>query len=525
MRSEIENMAQGKQTPRQKMINLMYLVFIAMMALNMSKEVLSAFGMMNEGLTESNEAATQRNAAFMTDLTQKVTEQPEKYKELKQKADQIAQKSDELNTYIANLKAGATKDIEDPTNYESMDRSDYFDELFYEGGVPSETAKEFTNKINEYRNTVVSLIGDEYPEIAEAVKSKFTTGDEKGKVEASDKTKRDWINYHYVGFPLIASLTKMTQMQSDIKTTQSEILSAMLGQRLVQEASLSNYEAIVIPEKTAFFSGEPFKGKVILGRFDETTTFEKVVVNGQEVETFSEGTVLLEFPAGNVGQQEIKGNIFYEEGGEIDTIPITSSYSVIPRPNEAVISADKMNVVYRGVDNPMTISVPGATNVSASAPGLRQVSGNNYSLNPTSIKAREVNINVTASLPGGDSFSSSKTFRIKEIPRPSGTVRGQMMEGAPLSMNKQGLSISTVSATIPNFDFDLGLRISGFKMKVEGERTITVNGQKLNDAAKRMVQSAKRGSTVTIFDIQASISGNTAYRLPSPSPVIIELKD
>lgn len=518
-------MAQGKQTPRQKMINLMYLVFIAMMALNMSKEVLTAFGMINEDFTESNEATTQRNTMFMADLGQKATEQPKKYVPLKQDAEKIDQMSDELYTYIENLKSGSLKDIEDPTNYESMDRADYFNHLFYESGVMTETGQEFVNKINTYRTNLVGLIGEKYPKIAASVEEKFSTGGEDGKVVANDKTKREWLNYHYVGFPLIASLTKMTQLQANIKSTQSEILSAMLGKRLVAEASLSNYKAIVIPEKTAFFSGEPFKGKVILGRFDETTTFEKVIVNGQEVKNFSKGQVVLEFPAGNVGQQEIKGNILYKEGGEIDSIAIESAYTVIPRPNEAVISADKMNVVYRGVNNPMTISVPGATNVSASAPGLRQTSGNSYTLNPTNIKAREVSINVTAKLPGGDSFSSSKKFRIKEIPRPSGTVRGQMMEGAPLSMNKQGLSISTVSAKIPNFDFDLGLRISGFKLKVEGERTITVSGQKLNAAAQRMVQSAKRGSTVTIFDIQAKISGNSSYRLPSPSPVIIELKN
>lgn len=103
-------MAGGKLSPRQKMINLMYLVFIAMMALNMSKEVLSAFGLMNEKLTSANTIATERNTAFMAGLAEKVTEQPEKYTPLKEKADQISSLSNDFNSYIEQLKAEIYKE-------------------------------------------------------------------------------------------------------------------------------------------------------------------------------------------------------------------------------------------------------------------------------------------------------------------------------------------------------------------------------------------------------------------------------
>lgn len=522
-------MASGKQTPRQKMINLMYLVFIAMLALNMSKEVLGAFGMMKEKLTVSNTATTERNTAFMAGLAQKATEQPEKYTPLQKKAAEINVLSDELTKYIQGLKDGATQKIEDKSDYESMDRADYFDELFYKGGVIQPTGKEFVKKINDYRTQVLAILGDDFQKVAAGVKNEFQTGDEKGNVKTRENVKKEWLNYHYVGYPLIASLTKLTQMQADVKSTQSEVLSAMLQGQLSSEVSLTNYQAIVIPEKTAFFSGEPFKGKVVLGRFDNTMSFENVIINGNKIsaENVVGGQVVLDFPAGNVGQQEIVGELQYMENDSLKSIPVTSSYTVIPKPNAAVISADKMNVVYRGVQNPMTISVPGATSVSANAAGLRQASGGagKYTMDVTNVKAREVNIKVSAKLPGGVDFSDSKTFRIKEIPRPSGTVRGQMMEAGPIEMQRAGLAKSTVSAAIPGFDFDLKLAISGFSIRVEGERTIVVNGQQLNQAAKSVLQGAKRGASVQIFDIKAKIAGNSSYRLPPVSPIFIELKD
>jgi len=114
-------MAGGKQSARQKMINLMYLIFIAMLALNMSKEVLSAFGLMNEKLTASNISADARNTAFMEGLDEKVSEQPDKYKPLQAKAKKVEVLATDLNGYISKLKSDMTAKLEDPKQYEVMD--------------------------------------------------------------------------------------------------------------------------------------------------------------------------------------------------------------------------------------------------------------------------------------------------------------------------------------------------------------------------------------------------------------------
>ncbi|WP_378186469.1 gliding motility protein GldM [Aquimarina sp. W85] len=512
-------MAGGKLSPRQKMVNLMYLVFISMLALNMSKEVLAAFGLMNEKLVESNETTTARNNAFMAGLVEKVSEQPAKYTPLKEKADDVSKFSNELNTYIANIKNTITKDLSDKKDYVTMDKSNTLDEIFFKGGVVTAAGKEFIKKIDDYRKGVTGVISEKYPNIAADVEKTFATQ----PVTNRDGQKIDWLKYNYEGYPLVASITKFTQLQSDVKTAESKVLSAMLSGQLESEVSLSNFEAIVVPDKTAFFSGEPFKGRIILGKKDKTLKAHKVIVNGKELdsESMQEGQTMLDFPAGNVGEQDIKGEFQFKEGDSIVTIPIESSYAVIPKPNSAVISADKMNVVYRGVNNPMTISIPGVPSVNAQAPGLKKAGGaGKYMMNVTAVRAREVSIKVSGKLPNGATVSDSKKFRIKDIPRPVGTVRG---EDGSIKMAKNALEIASIGAILPDFDFDIKLKVKGFKFKVEGQPTVSISGGRLNSKAKAVLRKAKRGSTVQIIDINASLATNGSYKLKKISPVIVEL--
>lgn len=513
-------MAAGKLSPRQKMINMMYLIFIAMLALNMSKEVLSAFGLLNDKIATANVAADQRNQAFLGGLEEKAGEQPAKYRPILEKANQVNALAQDLDSYIAQVKTEMMAKVEDPTDYEKQDRPDFLDQKWFSGDKLSKDGQEFVDKVNAFREGVVAIIGDSYPQIAADVEEKFSTAPEKNR----KGTEVKWLNYNFEGFPMIASRTKLTQMQADIKTTQNEVLQAMLAGEQVKQLSMSNYQAIVVPDKTAFFNGENFKGKVVLGRFDNTLKFDKVMVNGKEVTETQGGQVVLDFPAGNVGEQELKGELQFKEGDSIISIPIQSTYAVIPKPNAAVISADKMNVVYRGVENPMTISIPGVGSATANAPGLKPAGGpGKYTMNVTGVQGREVKINVSGKLPGGETVSDSKTFRIKDIPRPTGTVRGEDGGGGPVRMQRQGLEISTIGAALTDFDFDLSLSVTGFSFRVPGQPTIKVSGNKLSSEAKNALKRAGRGETVQIFDINANLSGNSGYKLKKISPVFVEL--
>ena len=515
-------MASGNLSPRQKMINLMYLIFIAMLALNMSKEVLSAFGLMNEKLTESNEAATKRNADFMQGLAEKVDEQPAKYQPLKAQADQINTLANDFNSYLTTLKGKMTEKLDDPTDYEIMDKGDFLDNYFFKGDKLKPEGQEFLDNIAKFRDGVATILGTnpDMASIAKDVTDKFSTEPVKVKGEVNSKP---WLDYHYRGFPLVASLTKMTQLQADVKTTESEVLSSMLAGKLKVEASLTNFDAIVVPDKTAFFSGENFKGRIILGKNDKTLRADKVIINGKELEAsaMQAGQTLLDFPAGAVGERKITGEFQFKEGDSIISIPVESAYAVVPKPNSATISADKMNVVYRGVTNPMTISFAGIPDnqVSATGTGLSKGSGvGKYNMNPGS--GREVTINVSGTLPDGTKVSDRATFRIKDIPKPTGTVSGQ--DGI-VRLPRNNVEIATIGAKLDDFDFDLPIQVTSFKFKVPGQPTVSVQGTKLNSQAKNALRKAKRGDQVVMFDIKAQIRGNSSYRLKGVSNVIVEI--
>ncbi|GAA4279686.1 gliding motility protein GldM [Gaetbulibacter aestuarii] len=496
-----------------------------MLALNMSKEVLSAFGLMNEKLSESNQAATARNDAFMASLETKASDQPEKYVPLKSKADSIHDLATNFNTYLQELKGKMTSTVDDPTDYEIMDKGDYLDEHFFKGDKLKPEGEEFLKQMKTFREGVTEILKDDpgMQNIVKDVQEKFSTEKETNR----DGIKIDWLDYNYKGFPLVASLTKMTQLQADVKTTESEVLSSMLQGTLSQQVSMTNYTTLMETSKSAYFNGEQFDGQIVLGRTDNTTVPKRVELklDGRELKEdqyeIKDGKVQLKVGTGGVGEHTIEGKLVFGEEGEEVEVPVKQSFATVAKPNAATISADKMNVVYRGVKNPMTISFAGIPDnkVNASAQGLSRAGGSKYVMDATNVKGREVTINVTGTLPDGQRVSDRATFRIKDLPKPTGTVRGE--DGA-IKMQRNSLEISTVGAKFDDFDFELPLRVTGFKFKVPGQPTIDVNGSKLDDRAKSALRKAKRGSDVTIFDIEAKATGVSVI-LKKVSPIIIEL--
>ncbi|MDM9631544.1 gliding motility protein GldM [Robiginitalea aurantiaca] len=520
-------MASGKLSPRQKMVNLMYLIFIAMLALNMSKEVLAAFGLLNERMEATNAKASESNTAFLEGLETKASEDATKYAALYEDAQKIKVLSQEYFDYIEEIKKSLVAEIEDPTDYEVMDKSDYLDQRFFQGDNLSPEGKEFMSRIHDYRTNVLAILGDKYPDVTGELSERFQTGDADGKVTRRDGVKVDWLNYHVEGFPMIASLTKLSALQSDIKATEEDALKAMLQGELTEQINLTNFSTLLETEKSAFYSGDKFNGSIVLGKTDKSAKPVRAdlsldgrkLTEGRDYE-LQDGGVKMLIGAGNAGDHEITGNLYYMQDGNEKEVPVKNSFSTISKPNAAVISADKMNVVYRGVSNPMTISIPGIPDnkVSASASGLSKRKGSNYIMNPG--KGRTVTITASGTLPDGQRISTKSEFRIKDIPRPTGSIRG---ETGSVRMPRRNLEISTIGAVLEDFDFDLNLKVQGFKFKVPGQPTVDVKGDKLDSRAKGALKRAKRGDAIQIFDIQAEITNNRSYKLKKVSPVVVEV--
>ena len=516
-------MAGGKNSPRQKMVNLMYLIFIAMLALNMSKEVLAAFGIMNEKLETSNAMTTASNEAFLGSLETKASEDAAKYDKLYKNAQQIKAMSQEYYDYLESLKSGMTKGLENPKDYARMDMSDYLDQKFFQGDNLSEGGKEFMKRITDYRDNVAAIVP---ASLKVSVVDRFKTGNEEGKVQAKDGMQ-DWINYHYEGYPLVASLAKLTSLQADVKVTEEAALKSMLEGELTSQVSLKNFATSLTASKSAYYTGEKYDGKIIISKTDNSSTPVKaeLTLDGRKLSEGADykleaGGVKMLVGSGSAGDHELKGTIYFKQDGEEIPVEVNNSFATISKPGGALIAADKMNVVYRGVANPMSISIPGIANnkVNASAPGLKSVGGSNYIMNPGT--GRTVTIKASGTLPDGEPVGSSLEFRIKDIPRPEGSVSKQT---GSLKLPKRNVEIATIGAGLEDFDFDLDLAVSGFKFKVPGQPTVTVRGNKMDAKAKSALERARRGDVVQIFDIEAYITNNKSYKLKKVSPVVVEI--
>jgi gliding motility-associated protein GldM len=513
-------MAGGKLTPRQKMINLMYLVFIAMLAMNMSKEVLSAFGLMNEKFESSNETSKLSNEQMLSALDAKASEAKGEFALADVTAHKVEATTKEFYAYIDSLKKEVLKGFEkDPETgklpYEAMDKGDNIDDWFTGEGYTAK-GKEIISRMNKYKADMKAAIGGDkkYASILAEVEKKFDVSD----VKNSEGIPIEYLSYHFKGFPAVASVAKLSAWQSDVKKAESDVYSAALGKAAVAAASYSNYQAIVVLDKNAYFQGEAVTGKVVLGRYDENT--KPISVTGAKLDPAT-GQAKIALTAGGVGEQNIAGQFTFIEDGKTIPLKFAGKYVVVPRPNSATISADKMNVVYRGVVNPMSISFAGISDsdVTASAPGLSKVGNGKYNMSPQS--GSEVVISVSGKMSDGKVATDKRMYRIKGIPGPTGTIRG---ETGIVKGPKSNLEIATIGAKLEDFDFEVGLDVVGFNLKVSGQATVVVQGNKLNAQCKAVLAKAGRGDQVTISEIKTKLVGAGSYLLPRTAPVIFEIQ-
>ena len=524
-------MAGAKETPRQKLISLMYLVFITMLALNVSKEVLDGFGQMFVKISDANERISESNNLLLENIAVNATEKGGKWIGHERTANQIKKESDEFFNEIEKIKATITEKQKekDPEliEYSQMDKGEALDILWFKEGS-DEAKNSFIEMIQNYRGHVIQVFGSQYPEYIEMVEARFFTGDMNNNVKNRDNLDEPWLDSSFKGFPLISSLAKLTMMQNDIRQTEHDVLTTLMGKELKMSSKVNsnNYSSMLLTEKGAYYQGEVFDGSVILGRKGGAQNPNSVDLK-LDGRTLTEndyelipGGIKLKVNSGNPGDHSIVGDLVFLNEGEESRISVNQTYTVISKPNSAVISADKMNVVYRGVQNPITISIPGIidSKVKASAPGLKRVRGSKYNLFPG--KGREVKINVSGTLPDGNRVSSVSSFRIKDIPKPAGYFRGQ---SGSFTIPKSSLERGSVEARLEDFDFDLPLETKSFRFRAPGQPSMVIQGNKLDRKAINSLSRIKNGQTVIISDIEVIIPSNPSYKLKQTSPISITI--
>lgn len=524
-------MAGGKESPRQQMINLMYLVFIAMLALNMSKEVLSAFGQINESLVESSATLSEKNQQALAGLEQKAQEQPKQFASVRDDAILIDQHTQELFSYFQKVKEIFEESVDDPKDYETMDKDAAVNEYFMKSGKLKPEGEEFIENMRSYRDKMLGVLGDDpkFASIVNTINEKFSAEPVMPRDAGKNATPVNYVEHHFVGYPMISTITKISNLQHDMKILANEIYSLKLAGQLTQIASMDNYETLLQTDRGAYYQGSVFDGAIVLGRTDATTVPNKVelsldgrpLTEGKDFE-IQKGQVKLNVATGSAGDKKIEGKLIFTQADEDIEVEVNQTFQVIPKPEQAIVSADKMNVVYRGIDNPITVSIPGipANKVSASAPGLKNISGTKYNLVPKT--GQEVKINVRGEIDGKPVNSPPVTFRIKSLPRPTPTVRGEFQEGAPISMPRKALEISPIGAQFENFDFDIKPVVKRFSVSIPGQPAVTVNGDRFDGAAKQLLNLANAGDVIQIFDIKADVPGVNVKNMP---PIQVKLSN
>lgn len=515
-------MAGANLSPRQKMISLMYLVLLAMLAMQVSVEVMEAFSKMYDRTEQFNVSGIKKNEAMMETLKTKAEDSPKEFKATYEKAQKVDKASRTLEHKLEEVKQVILEKHPLEENGKlpatAMGKGDVLDEYLFKADGFTENGAAFVAAIDAYRNEMISLFKGSA--IADNVQGGFNTGD----IEVEKGLTKSWLDYNFKGFPAIGSVASLSSLENLVVNIENEALSSLLTGRLEKATSIDNVEAIFRPSKSAFFVGEKVTGEIFLASKDASKVPTKAVINGKVMseKAFSGGKLNINLTANRVGDQPIVGEFTFMENGKVKKIAVKSSYAVVPKPNDAVVSADKMNVVYRGLENPITVSMPGIADnkLKVSGVGLKKTSGvGKYVIKPGS--GKEAVVNVTGTTDAGEVIKSAPVkFRIKSIPQAMASLRGKF---GTTKMPKTSLAKATITAGMPDFLFDLKFRVTGFKVKVPGRTTVIVNGAKLNAQAQKAIAKAKRGDIVTIFDVKTVILGNSKLKLPAALPISVEI--
>jgi len=508
-------MGHGKETPRQKMIGMMYLVLTALLALNVSKDVLDAFILVDEGLTETTTNFSKKNSSFYSDFQEAFLQNEKKVEKWKKKADEVKIKSDELYDFIQECKTDIVTVSEGPDS-----------EAFHEGHVELSLVKgkdnnnipaqvmitekkgeQLKEKIIEYREFLLELIEDKntYAPVVLAIENTLDTEDPEPDPHAKGE-QHTWESEHFEHLPLASVITILSKMQSDVRNTEAEILSYLLSQIDAGSFKFNKIEPIVIANSDYVFKGQEYKAQIFLAAYD-STKFPTVKLNdGSELDVV-DGKGIYIGNTNSVGPKEWGGTIILEDGETIIPRKFRAQYQVAEA--SAVISPTKMNVFYRGVDNPVAISVSGVPkdNIEAEITKgrIRKASTGEWIVTqPSGPEGEVVSVKVYANVDNNRRFMGSMDFRVKNVPPPVAKIAGRSQGGISLTdLSKT----SGVEAELEDFDFELEYTVTEFTVSAVLSGGFTTreksNSNRYTQAQQNIISQLSTGKNFTVTDIKA----------------------
>ena len=570
-------MAGGKETPRQKMIGMMYLVLTALLALNISKEVLNGFVKVENSLQDTQHTLKGKVQETFTTLEVKYAQNKEKVGPFMDKARDVRDRSDNLVNYITQLKGRCMATSEG--KYDDAVANDFADFIGKdENGMDTTINLSVIQKKDEYQELTAFMVGSEpqnpkfdendpwsaaalrknieaYKDYLKEIRLVDSQGNTRElpeyiKVQLDDRFTFEnemedgkevtWEAANFFDVPLAAVMPLMSKMIVDVQDAQEDVLSWLLSGIEAKSYKFTNLMPLVVPESNYILRGDSFRADVLLAAYDATnapdifvdgdkwdgrdsTMLEFEGLEGLTIGSDGMGKLRIPTRGMSLGDMNFKGLIRYQgPDGNIEPYTFYTPTITVAEP-ALVVSPTKMNVFYRGVPNPVEVSVPGVAQdkIDVRIDGghkIKKQPDGSYIVEPSSNSSvREANITVSAELPDGTKKSlPAKNFRVKRIPDPVAFWTGKKPTDKGIT-KAEVLSFAPVAARMEGFDFDVQVRVKSFTLRISKDGAFSdlpSGNNRITPDQQEALKRVRRGNIIYLEDILVSMPDGTERDLP-----------
>jgi len=551
---------------------MMYLVLTALLALNISKEILNGFVKVENGLRKTDQTVQGKSRETMLDFEAKYLQDQQKVKPYYDAAKEIDRKANELYDHITQLKANimavasGEREVVDAggdlskyiaqdkltrrdtvLSIQYLEKKDEYQEITAylvgsEPGAPKTgpfTASELKSKLEAFKEELKSInftdfVGNRF-EVSPGLKASFDQTFVYDK-EMEDDKEVLWEAANFYDVPIAAVIPILSKLQIDIENAKSNMMTELIAGIEGKSYKFTNLMPLVVPESNYILRGDSFRADILLAAFDATNSpaiyVDNKEFNGRDSSLLAYndkdplkiegglGKLRISTRGMGLGERNFKGLIrFQGPDGNVGDYPFYTPEFTVAEP-ALVVSPTKMNVFYRGVPNPVEISVPGVSSekLDVRITGGHRIKpdGETFIVEPGA--GKEASIEVTATLPDGSKKSlPGREFRVKRIPDPSPRFAGK--SPADKTITKVLLeNAPSVGALMENFDFDVEVKVKRFNVTVTKGGTFVEQSSNTNMVTanmKELFRSVGRGSVVYIEDIVVSMPDGTERALPT----------
>lgn len=513
------------ETPRQKMIGMMYLVLTAMLALNVSKDILNAFSIIDESLASSTsitERTISSDDSFLT--KQEALLGKAKVAEAVSKVADIKNLSDKMVKEIENIRKGLLievdgSDVNDEGEPKSVAEISSKDDISGPTNylINSGNAKKLKESLLKYRKAMLALSNDGTREHLD----KAIGLEVDAQYKNAEGAPETWEDHCFNGTIMVASVTLLNKLIGEVRNAESLLIKDAIAGINAEDFKFSKVEGRAIPKSQMVFAGEAYEADIIVAAFDEKQTPEVYYkmgvdtltsVEGAEKLEGQDGIVKMKLPTGGAGDFKYAGIIrIVGPDGTPKDYGFADKYTVLPP--SATVAAEKMNMFYAGIENPVSVNAPcapdkisvtmtGGGSITKTGPGTYNVTV------PAALRGKTVTVNVSADLGGGPKQMGSTVFRVRTVPDPDVSIGGTI-RGGKIAKNRISAGNGFIAAKMDeSFAYDLRWSVNSFRVtfvtKGIEDTPIPVQGNKFTSNILEKIRKSPRGTAVYITDIKAS---------------------